>query len=44
MIEYNPDDSDMAIQTRNVQKYYGYGTNSFHVLCGLDMDVPNGTM
>lgn len=33
-----------ALQTRNVHKFYGMGKNAFHVLRGLDMDAPYGTI
>lgn len=38
------DSSGFALQTRNVHKFYGAGKSAFHVLQGMDMDAPYGTM
>ncbi|XP_065916658.1 ABC transporter G family member 20-like isoform X2 [Dysidea avara] len=38
------DVNTLAIQTRDVQKFYGTGRNAFHVLRGLNMSVPRGTI
>ena len=42
--ETENDSSSFALQTRNVHKFYGMGKNAYHVLRGLDMDAPYGTM
>ena len=35
----------LALQTRNVHKFYGTGRNAFHALrAGFDMDVPYGLL
>ena len=36
--------NSLALQTRDLHKFYGRGRNAFHVLRGLDVDVPYGTM
>lgn len=36
--------NSLALQTRNLHKFYGRGQNAVHVLRGLDVDVPYGTM
>ena len=38
--EVNP----LAVQTRDLHKFYGAGRKAFHVLRGIDVDVPYGTM
>ncbi|XP_065916659.1 ABC transporter G family member 20-like [Dysidea avara] len=38
------DVNTLAIQTRDVHKFYGTGRNAFHVLRGLNMSVPCGTI
>ena len=40
-------DSDgyaLAAQTRDVHKFYGTGKNASHVLRGVSIDVPYGSM
>jgi len=34
----------LAIQAQDVHKFYGTGRNASHVLKGLSMSVPYGTM
>ena len=36
--------NSLALQTRYLHRFYGRGWNAVHVLRGLDMDVPYGTM
>ena len=36
--------NSLALQTRHLHKFYGVGRGAFHVLKGVDMDVPYGTM
>ena len=36
--------NSLAVQTRGVHKFYGYGRRANHVLRGIDVDVPYGTM
>ena len=40
----NGEINSLALQTRNLHKFYGTGKKAFHVLRGLDVDVPYGTM
>ena len=40
-------DSDvyaLAVQTRDVHRFYGTGRSASHVLRGVSMDVPYGSM
>lgn len=40
----NGEINSLALQTRDLHKFYGTGKKAFHVLRGLDVDVPYGTM
>jgi len=34
----------LAVQTRDIHKFYGSGKNASHVLRGVSIDVPYGSM